>query len=121
MSTRDTRTLDTPKKLLSTLLAEGITKVTLSYAGQGDEGSFTEVFESDTENDLDDELREPLERLGYELLEEHYGGWENNEGAQGSITIDTATGAVEIHHGWPTTTYEYEDLQVKLPMKRRAR
>lgn len=43
-------------------------------------------------------LREAIENWCYDLLEEHFAGWENNEGSDGTITINVLNKTVVMHH-----------------------
>lgn len=56
-------------------------------------------------------LREAIETWCYDLLEEHYGGWENDGGADGTIVLNvpTKTGSWEHNsHYTETSTFERE-------------
>ena len=39
----------------------------------------------------------------YDILYDNYGGWENNDGGSGTITINTIEGTWEIEHTWYET------------------
>lgn len=43
-------------------------------------------------------LREAIENLCYAKLEDSQGGWEINDGSQGSFVIDVEAGTIEWHH-----------------------
>lgn len=47
-----------------------------------------------------------LENYLYEMLS-NYGGWENDEGAFGSFTIDTRRGTITLNFTW--NEYQYDD------------
>jgi hypothetical protein len=56
-------------------------------------------------------LREAIESWCYDLLEEHYGGWEIDGGSDGTIVLNvpTKTGSWEHNsHYTETSTYERE-------------
>jgi hypothetical protein len=59
---------------------------TMRFDGGGDSG----YIEDNGENELGDEVSLPsaFTDIGYEVLENKYGGWENNEGSSGHITLD---------------------------------
>ena len=44
----------------------------------------------------DTRLRDAIEKLAYDFLEETHGGWENNDGAYGDITFDVATRTITL-------------------------
>ncbi len=45
------------------------------------------------------------------------GGWENNDGGQGVLTVELATGAVEVGHAWNVCDVEEDprSFQLDLP------
>jgi hypothetical protein len=43
-------------------------------------------------------LPEAVEQWSYDLLEEHFAGWENNEGSSGAIAFDIDTRTGELQH-----------------------
>lgn len=114
--------------ILAALRTAGVKKCTIKYSGCGDSGSFDEIdFGADvlvedvnveqTHVTMDYDLsgggfrkihkvneprpvglREAIENLCYAKLEESHGGWEINEGSQGSFVINVEDGTVEWHH-----------------------
>lgn len=72
----------------------GTTKFEMTYQGYGDSGYIETNYSSD------------IEQLGYEIIELFYAGWENNEGADGTILIDCDDKKVTINH----TMYSEEDI-----------
>ena len=53
-------------------------------------------------------LSEAVEQWCYDLLEEHYPGWENNDGADGTIIIDPAKREGQIEHQIYFTQSDFE-------------
>jgi len=51
-----------------------------------------------------------IESLAEEALETHYGGWENNDGAFGGITLDFKKMSLEIKHSERYTEYHEENI-----------
>lgn len=43
-------------------------------------------------------LRKAIEQHAYDLLEEHHGGWEINDGANGTMTIHVVDGTIHWEH-----------------------
>jgi hypothetical protein len=75
------------------------------YDGEGDSGGVTEIIvETDdpspttAEIPIDSPLGELLEDIAMELVCAFYGGFENNEGAHGTVTFDASTGTLTIDH-----------------------
>ena len=94
------------------LSSTGITSITVTFDGCGDSGQIDDITayagEQETEfpatkvtlrvtswgqpkmTDRESLLRESVEDLCYSCLEQTHGGWENNDGAYGEFTFDTA-------------------------------
>lgn len=90
------------------LAALGFTKVTITYAGSGDQGFIEDVIiepEIASSRTMERKLRE----LALPLLEEHYGGWENETGASGEIVIHVDAGKTFLNHGWRVESTQYEN------------
>ena len=97
----------------SLLLANGITKLEINYSGYGDSGQIesiepelptdvdTGLFYTDWEGNTHPKtLRHLVEDKFYPLLSTHFGGWEINEGSQGTIIWDVTNDKVTIQHEW---------------------
>lgn len=108
------------------LRAAGVQRAVASYCGSGDEGGPDGVrFELPDDGTLEDNLTvlqhrtdhqwikeawqastelevrsldDAITDLAMELVEQHNGGWEDNDGASGEVTFDTADGSVVIEH-----------------------
>lgn len=119
--------LDDNKELLFDLMKEyAVATVTVNFNGEGDSGQIDEVEAGGNEDFLNTDLegvkisnglryvpggyevvwqtgpckvRALIESVCYTVLEQEYGGWENNEGAYGTFTFDgeTRKGSFEIH------------------------
>ncbi len=92
-------------ELLAQLRALQIAKVEINYDGQGDEGYINDIDVHDINNITLDQKNEPIKTLvkqldgfGYDLLEQHHPGWEINEGAFGTITIDVVAGKISSNY-----------------------
>tara|TARA_Y100000034_G_C6811023_1_gene364481 strand:- start:78 stop:659 length:582 start_codon:yes stop_codon:yes gene_type:complete len=53
----------------------------------------------ESEGHKDVGIHQALENIGYLFLDQHHGGWENNEGGQGRITWDVGTETMTMEHG----------------------
>lgn len=107
--------------LLGALAAAGISRVEVDFDGYGDSGQIERIAVVDpSELTLDApsgevEIRHVLhdgsgvdtemmnlpgaiERVCYDLLSFHHGGWENNDGAYGDFAFDVAAGTVTYTH-----------------------
>jgi hypothetical protein len=80
--------------LLFKLADIGITGVFISYEGSGDSGLVNNEYIS---QDGDGEIDNDIENICYDLLQE-YGGWEINEGSQG--TINFTKDEIIVNHEW---------------------
>jgi hypothetical protein len=84
-------------KLREFFSKEDLTQITVTYNGSGDNGYIEGTYKTD-----DGKMGSVpgfLEDISYELLED-FGGWELNEGSQGTITINP--NSIYIEHEWNT-------------------
>lgn len=84
-------------KLREFFSKEDLTQITVTYNGSGDNGYIEGTYKTD-----DGKMGSVpgfLEDISYELLED-FGGWEINEGSQGTITINP--NSIYIEHEWNT-------------------
>lgn len=106
--------------LFDALAAAGITTVVITFDGAGDSGQVEsiETRRGDADVNLPDvqitvldpkydgssiaetklPVREAIEALAYDCLEETHGGWENNEGAFGEFTFDVAERTIALDY-----------------------
>jgi len=114
--------------LFDALAATGIVTVVVAFDGYGDSGQVESVDARDHHGEValpegDIELaapthdgvkverrtmpvREAIEQLAYDLLEEEHGGWENNDGAYGEFTFDVAARTISLDHNSRYTAVE---------------
>ena len=100
------------------LARAGITLVTVGFDGCGDSGQIESIdaYAGNTAAELPSgeielaelglgggkversafTLRDAIEKLAYDFLEETHGGWEDNEGAYGEFTFDVATRTITL-------------------------
>ena len=52
-------------------------------------------------------MKEAIERLAYDFLEETHGGWENNEGAYGNFLFDVTERTITLNYNERIETSEY--------------
>ena len=100
------------------LAATGITSVTVDFDGEGDSGQIESViacvgatrvelpttpvtlqhvsWNRDALSNRTEPLREAIETLCYDYLEQTHAGWENNDGAFGSFTFDVDNRTIEL-------------------------
>lgn len=115
--------------LFDALAAAGITKVVVHFDGYGDSGQIEDIgayagdakagIPADTieiarprwgkpeANRESCSLRDAIEALAYDALEETHGGWENNEGAFGDFTFDVATRTITLDYNERYETSDY--------------
>lgn len=81
----------------------------VDFSGAGDSGYIDETLHVHSGSKPSVSLNKfpNLESYLYEMLSQ-YGGWENDEGAFGSFTIDTRRGAITLNFTW--NEYAYEDV-----------
>lgn len=115
--------------LFDALNANGVTLVTVRFDGYGDSGQIEEIVAqaADTvvtlpettvpiarpRHDLsgldhsDLSLREAVETLSYDFLEETHGCWQDNEGSFGDFTYDVAARTITLDCNVRVTRTDY--------------
>lgn len=71
--------------------------LTLKYNGSGDSGYIESSFEENNE-----EIPKAIEDWCYNQLESHHGGWEINEGSDGSFIFDFNKKIIVLEHTYNT-------------------
>lgn len=94
--------------LITHLKTLGITSVSISYDGEGDEGQISDIEALEpvevkvklmtdcTPLGRHRELTDALEHFAWKVLDEHHAGFEINDGGFGTITIDVAGNSVSL-------------------------
>jgi len=67
--------------------------LTVTYMGGGDSGDLNGIFE-----ETGDTIPTEVEDFCYNILAKYHGGFENNEGGQGSIIFNLNDGIITIEH-----------------------
>jgi len=88
------------RELAPDLAAEGIRRIDIEYSGHGDSGAIDVVTAYGDSDEVQIGLREPARdsvcELAYELLP---GGFENNEGGEGTLQLNLVDGTYHLNHG----------------------
>ena len=106
----------------------GITRVVVTFDGQGDSGQIEDIQPETDGNAVDLPashidflyagydghppeaqrltLANALEELCYDLLRDSHAGWENNDGAYGEFTFDVAAGTITLDYNERFTSSE---------------
>lgn len=111
--TKDLEQKEEVLKFVDRLRFAGISRVTASYSGCGDEGHVDSIEFTDSMDNPIDEARLPRDldtgQLG-DLLEgfapEGYG---DNDGGYGTVTFIVETGVIRIEHSWYETISHADD------------
>ena len=114
--------------LFDALAAAGITSVLVHFDGSGDSGQIEDI--DATAGDRSAEIpnsnieiahacwgdanierttlcvRDAIETLAYDFLEQTHGGWENNEGAYGEFTFDVESRTITLEYNERVMTSE---------------
>lgn len=85
-----------------------ITSATVSYEGGGDSGYIDSTYESEKGTG---DVPAGIEDICYQLLEE-FGGWEINEGSQGTIVF--TKDEIEVNHEWNTEIDETNEINIEI-------
>jgi hypothetical protein len=86
----------------------GVAKVEIEFDGCGDEGS------THMATPHDEGVEDAAEDYAYFMLEEHFPGWEINDGSAGAIRVDVAAGKLDISFGSRYTDIEWSTKEVSL-------
>ena len=102
------------REVVPGLAAAGVRRVDIEYSGYGDSGAIdciTAYGDGDEEIvAISQSARSDIEELAYELLP---GGFENNEGGEGTLKLDLVKGAYHLHHGQRVVETEWSDEEGK--------
>jgi hypothetical protein len=108
--------------VFSALTTARITRIEVTFDGEGDSGQINEInsysgeeplalpsqdivirtvdWNSDAAKEVQMPLEAAIEQLCYDFLEQKHGGWENNDGAYGEFVFDVTERTVELaFHG----------------------
>jgi hypothetical protein len=85
----------------------GVETVTADYDGEGDSGQIEEPQFGSTQIPRDVAIA--VQDLFYDILEEYYGGWENNEGSFGQFSWDVRADRISLVHNMRTEAVETEE------------
>jgi hypothetical protein len=89
------------KALVKDLRALGIATAQAEYDGSGDSGDIQSVEFLDAANQgvkLSDEVEKRFSDVVMDALCTTHGGWEINDGAYGTFTLDVGTGKAKLDH-----------------------
>jgi hypothetical protein len=115
-------------EIFDALASANITLVVVDFDGEGDSGQIESViaFNGEEPTELpattvtirqvqygksepfptECSIKEAIETLCYDYLEEKHGGWENNDGAFGEFRIDVAKRTIELECNARFSTYD---------------
>lgn len=101
----------TRDRLIKSLRDWGMTSASATYSGSGDSGSIDAItaYNGETAVALTAEQTELIDALVWSALEATHPGFEINDGGDGEVTIDVATGTVVIGHNHTLIQSEYEE------------
>jgi hypothetical protein len=86
-------------------------EIMIDYEGSGDDGYINNTMKI---NGVEQDLNEEIEEIVYNVLGNFYGGWENNDGSKGMVTI--TKDMIHIEHIWYVTDYResHHELEMQL-------
>lgn len=84
---------------LDKMRARGVEQAIIYYTGYGDSGDVDFITTKPEDKKItEDDEEKALVDFAFNLLEARHGGWEINEGSNGTITIDLEKGTIEHDH-----------------------
>ncbi|WP_409562684.1 DUF6878 family protein [Hyphomicrobium sp. MC8b] len=87
--------------LLAALAAAGIARAEIDYDGEGDEGQINCITAFDANNTavvITAAHRNVIETIAWDFLTDLHGGFQDNDGAYGTIYIDVAAATIALDH-----------------------
>ena len=81
-------------KIFNYMKSEGYSEGVVTFAGGGDSGEINSGIEYDGK--FTEQIPKGVENFFYEWLENHFGGWEINEGSQGRFVFNADDGNLEL-------------------------
>lgn len=140
VASEDDRIAANRAAIFTALLADGVLRAVVSYTGTGDSGGPEDVrFEmpggalldevpmapqyKDSSQWLDgawqsamlledQPLDDAITDLAMELLDRHYGSWEDGDGGSGEVVFDATDGSVVIEHRAYFIDSEYSEVRL---------
>jgi hypothetical protein len=109
----DSYELNGNEEVNSFLDEHNLESITVKYEGGGDDGHIEDKGEGN--NGVEYDLSAGMEDVVYGYLEKSFGGWENNEGATGVITVTKEE--IEIQHIWNTREQVDSDLHLEIKLE----
>lgn len=94
-------------ELLTQLREAGIILVDCDYSGYGDDGQINDI--TPTGGELSKDLKDRLEDFFWDITQDHYEGFHNNDGGCGTITWQIANDNMTLEH--QTAVMEYHDQE----------
>lgn len=110
--------------LIAHLKSLGFTEVSIGYDGIGDEGGITEIIATNTlgaptslpmwgrEEAPLGKVAEALENFAWQVLDEHHEGFEIDDGAFGTLTLNATTGKLMLERNDRFTSFETTTVEV---------
>ena len=121
-------------RLFPVLAAAGIAVVEIFYCGEGDSGGVDDITCHGADNATvtlpeagislqscnwrGDEISEQahatladaIEMFALDIIECRFAGWENNDGAVGTVKFCIETDTIELEHGTKVTSYDHVEF-----------
>jgi hypothetical protein len=99
---------------VNTFLDENnLDSIIIEYQGGGDDGYIENTGKDDNGDEYS--LSAGMEDVVYSYLQQSFGGWENNEGAYGKITVTKEE--IQIDHIWNTRENVDSDLRLVIKLE----
>lgn len=109
----DDYTLNNNEDVNTFLDENNLDSIIIEYQGGGDDGYIENKGKGDNGEEYD--LSDGMGDVVYSYLEQSFGGWENNEGAYGKITVTKEE--IQIDHIWNTRDDVDSDLRIVIKLE----
>jgi hypothetical protein len=109
----DDYTLNNNEDVNTFLDENNLDSIIIEYQGGGDDGYIENKGKDNNDDEYD--LSAGMEDVVYSYLQQSFGGWENNEGAYGKITVTKEE--IQIDHIWNTREDVDSDLRLVIKLE----
>lgn len=120
-------------RLFPVLAAAGIVEIEVTYYGEGDSGGIEELrclgpnnsaielpsamitlqstnWNGTNVNEQELALSDAIEAFALDVIECRFAGWENNDGATGTVSFCVAEARITLSHGTKSVSYDHAEF-----------
>ncbi|TRD17316.1 hypothetical protein FEV53_13305 [Palleronia caenipelagi] len=84
--------------LLEQLREIGLTEITAEYEGSGDSGHVGDITDQPADREVPEDVMDRLKDFAWDVAYDQHPGFENNDGAYGSVEWDLTEDSITLDH-----------------------